>query len=379
MPAQDIPSMKGFSRRQMVRAASVIGAGAAMPFYNEFALAQDAQRALRASMPADAVRISSNENPLGPCPEALEAIYKVAKFGGRYSPNGEQGAFVKAVCETEGLKPDYVAPYAGSSDPLHRAVCAFTSPTKSWVMADPGYEAGAGTAKFIGVKVHRVPLRKDYSHDVKAMLAADPNAGVYYICNPNNPSGSITKREDIEWLLANKNKDAVLVLDEAYIHFCEEMPGSDLVAKDKDVVVLRTFSKAYGMAGIRAGSALARPDLLAKMRPYGSGMLPITGLAAATASLLSKNLVAERRAINKRIRENVFEFLEAKNIKYIPSVSNKFLMEAGRPGFELTKALAENKVFIGRTWPVYPTMVRVSIGTQEEMDKFKAALLKVMA
>ncbi len=386
MSSMDMPVMQGFSRRQLMRATSVITAGAALPFYNEFAMAQQAQlsqqagdRGMRQRMPPDAVRISSNENPLGPCADAIEAIAKIAKFGGRYSPFGEQGDFVKAVCDVDGVKPDYVAAYAGSSDPLHRAVCAYTSPTKSFVMADPGYESGAGTAKFIGAKVHRVPLTAGFAHDVKAMLKADPNAGVYYICNPNNPSGTLTPREDIEWLLANKNKDSIVLLDEAYIHFSEALPGADLVAKDKDVIVLRTFSKAFGMAGIRAGTALGRPDLLAKMRPYGSGMLPITGLVAATASLRAKGLVEERRAINKKIRENVLAFLEKKQIKYIPSESNKFLMEAGRPGAELTRALAAEKVFIGRTWPVYPTMVRVTVGTQEEMDKFKAALTKVMA
>lgn len=378
----DLPEMNGFSRRHVLRAASLLSAGAALPFYNEFAMAQTAAerpRGMRMAMPPDAVRIGSNENPLGPCMEACEAIAKIAKYGGRYSPFNEQGDFIKSVAEVEGVKPEFIAPYAGSSDPLHRSVLAFTSPTKGFVMSDPGYESGAGTAKFVGVKVTRVPLVKGtYAHDVKAMLAADPNAGVYYICNPNNPSGTITKREDIEWLLANKNKDSILLLDEAYIHFCDEMPGSDLVAKEKDVVVLRTFSKAFGMAGIRCGMAMGRPDLLAKMRPYGSGMLPITGLVAGTASYKAKSLVAERRAINTKIREDVFEFLEKKNIKFIPSVSNKFMMEAGRPGVELTRALAQEKVFIGRTWPVWPTMVRVSIGTQADMDKFKAAIGKIM-
>ncbi|MBZ2185638.1 MAG: pyridoxal phosphate-dependent aminotransferase [Bryobacter sp.] len=379
----DLPQMNGYSRRRMLRAASLLSAGAALPFYNEFALAQDAAerpRGMRAPMPPDAVRIGSNENPLGPCAEACEAIAKIARYGGRYSPFNEQGDFIKAVSEVEGVKAEFITPYAGSSDPLHRAVLAFTGPGKGLVMGDPGYESGAGTARFMGIKVTRVPLTAGaYAHDVKAMLAADPNAGVYYICNPNNPTGTITKRADIEWLLANKNKDSILLLDEAYIHFCEEMPGSDLVAKEKDVVVLRTFSKAFGMAGIRCGMAMGRPDLLAKMRPYGSGMLPITGLVAGTASYRAKTLVADRRAINTRIREDVFEFLEKKKIKYIPSVSNKFMMEAGRPGAELTKALAAEKVFIGRTWPVWPTMVRVSIGTQEEMNKFKAALSKVLS
>src|SRR5205085_10289971 len=183
----------------------------------------------------------------------------------RYSPFGEQNEFVKTIAQMEGVKEDYVSPSAGSSDPLHRATCAFTSPTKSWVMANPGY--GGGAPQFIGSKVVRVPLRSDYSHDVEAMIKADPDAGVYYVCNPNNPSGNITPRKDIEYLLANKKKDAVVVVDEAYIHFSETaQPSNDLVAEDKDVVVLRTFSKVYGMAGLRAGFALGRPDLLANMR-----------------------------------------------------------------------------------------------------------------
>jgi histidinol-phosphate aminotransferase len=243
-------------------------------------------------------------------------------------------------------------------------------------MGEPGY--GGGAPEFIGSKTVRVPLRSDFSHDVEAMVKADPNAGVYYICNPNNPSGTITPRKDIEYLLANKKKDAVVVVDEAYIHFSETaQPCNDLVAADKDVVVLRTFSKVYGMAGIRAGFALGRPDLLAKLRPFGGGMLPITGLACATASLRAKGLVPERRAINKRIREDVFSFLEKKNIKYVPSETNFFMMEVGRPGTEYARAMAEQKIMIGRVWAAWPTKVRVTVGTQEEMNKFKAAVEKI--
>ena len=245
-------------------------------------------------------------------------------------------------------------------------------------MANPGY--GGGAPEFIGSKVTRIPLGADYSHDVEAMIQTDPNAGAYYICNPNNPSGTVTTRKDIEYLLANKKKDAVVVVDEAYIHFSEKAQScADLVAADKDVVVLRTFSKIYGMAGIRAGFAMARPDLLAKLRPYGAGMLPITGLACATASMKAKGLVAERRGINKQIRENTFEFLKKKGVQYIPSETNFFMMEVGKPGGEFAQAMAGQKVFIGRIWPAWPTKVRVTVGTQEEMDKFKEACSKVMA
>ena len=324
------------------------------------------------------VRISSNENPLGPCKEGCEAIAKIAPLGGRYSPTGEQQEFVKTVAEMEGVKQECVAAFAGSSDPLFRSSCAFSSPTRSWTMGDPGY--GGGAPEFIGAKTVKVPLAADYSHDVEAMIKADPNAGAYYVCNPNNPSGSITSREKIEYLLAHKQKDAVVIVDEAYIHFSETAkPCSDLVAAGKDVVVLRTFSKVYGMAGIRAGFALARPDLLAKMRPYGGGMLPITGLACATASMKVKNLVPERRAINKKIRENTFAFLDSKKIKFVPSETNFFMMETHRPGNEVAKAFLDKKIMIGRVWPAWPTHVRVTVGTQDEMDKFTAALSQIMA
>jgi len=372
---------KGFSRRDLGRIASLLTAGATLPFYNEFAMAQQAQGGRgggRRGNDPDAVIINQNENPLGPCQEGLDAIAKVAPHGGRYSPFGEQAELVTAIAETEGVKENYVAPFAGSSDPLHRAACAFTAPKRNWVMANPGY--GGGAPAFIGSSVTRVPLRADFAHDGKAMIAADPDGGVYYICNPNNPTGTITPRADIEYILANKKKDAVVVVDEAYIHFADTAkPCNDLVAADKDIIVMRTFSKVYGMAGIRAGFALGRPDLLAKLRQFGVGFLPITGMACATASLRAKDVVAKRKAINKSVRQNTFAFLEKKGVKYLPSESNCFMMDLGRPYNDVYQGLAAQKVYVGRSWPVWPTKVRVTVGTQEEMNKFQAAMEKILA
>jgi len=370
---------KGFSRRQLGRIASLLTAGAALPFYNEFAMAQDAVRRQgggRRAMDPDAVRINQNENPMGPCKEGLEAIAKVAPMGWRYSPNNEQGELIKAIADTEDVKQECISLYAGSSDPLLRVMCAFTSPTQSWTMANPGY--GGGAPAFIGSKLTRVALRDDYSHDAAAMIKADPTAGAYYVVNPNNPTGTVTPRKEIEYLLAHKKENAVVVVDEAYIHFSDHaQPCSDLVTQGKDIIVLRTFSKIYGMAGLRAGFAMARPDLLAKLRPFGVGFMPVTGLACATASLKVKTLVAERRALNQRIREDTFAFLEKKGVKYIPSEANHFMMEVNRPGEEFSSAMAANKVIIGRMWPVWPTKVRVSIGSENDMAKFKAAFEKV--
>jgi histidinol-phosphate aminotransferase len=370
---------KGFSRRDLGRIASLLTAGAAMPFYNEFSMAQAAspQRGRRTADP-DAVHIDQNENPLGPCQEGLEAIAKIAPHGGRYSPSGEQQELVATIAEMEGVKETYVTAFAGSSDPLHRAACAFTAPKRNWVMANPGY--GGGAPAFIGSGVTRVALRDDFGHDGKAMIEADPDGGVYYICNPNNPTGTITPREDIEYILAHKKKDAVVVVDEAYIHFADTAkPCNDLVAADQDVIVMRTFSKVYGMAGIRAGFAMGRPALLAKLRPYGAGFLPVTGLACAIASLKAKDLVAKRKAINTKTRQDTFAFLEKKGVKYIPSQSNCFMMDLGKPHADVHAAFEAQKIYVGREWAVWPTKVRVTVGTPEEMNKFTAALEKIMA
>ncbi len=365
---------RGFSRRSFGRFATLLGAGAAtLPFYNEPAMAQLSNIG---PLPPGAVKINANENPLGPCPEAAEAIHNVVQQGGRYLYE-ETFSFSKTLAEQEGLKPEYVMPFAGSSDPLHRTVMAFTSPAKSFVSGDPGYEAGARAAEFVGAKVVRVPLAKDYSHDVKAMAAADPDAGILYVCNPNNPTGTLTPRADIDWLIENKPKGSILLLDEAYLHFSGAAAASDLVAADKDIVILRTFSKLYGMAGLRAGTALGRPDLLAKLRSFGAGALPVTGMAGAQASLLVKTLVPQRRKMLKDIREDVFSFLDKHNFSFVPSSSNCFMLDAKRPGAELVKALAVEKIFIGRIWPAMPTYARVTVGTADEMAKFKTALLKV--
>src|SRR3954447_140468 len=288
---------RGFTRRNFGRIAAMLTTGAALPFYNEPALAQLSAR----NIPPDAVKIDANENPLGPCAEAAEAIHAIVAQGGRYL-YGETNKFRELMAEQEGLKASYVTPYAGSSAPLHQAVISFTGPDRPFVTADPGYEAGERAADWIGAKVIRVPLTKTYAHDVEAMAAASPNAGLIYICNPNNPTGTVTPRADIEWLVENKPKGSIVMIDEAYIHLCTEPMCSDLVAKDKDVVILRTFSKIYGMAGIRAGAACGRPDLLSKLGWRTAGALPITAMAAATASLQAKSVVPERRKIIGDVR-----------------------------------------------------------------------------
>jgi histidinol-phosphate aminotransferase len=271
-----------------------------------------------------------------------------------------------------------VLPYSGSSEPLHYTVLAFTSKDKPYVTADPGYEAGMQAAKLNGAKIIKVPLTASHAHDVKAMVTSDSNAGVLYICNPNNPTGTTTSRADIEYALANKPKGSILLIDEAYIHFTDATPSLDLVKADKDVIVLRTFSKVYGMAGVRCGLAVGRPDLLEKIQYFGMNSMPIMAVAAATASLQDKDIVQQRRKINTEIRSETFEWLTANNYSFIPSETNCFMLQTNRPGREVMAAMAKQGVYIGRVWPIMPTYVRITVGTNSDMQKFQTAFKQVM-
>ncbi|HEX4038604.1 MAG TPA: pyridoxal phosphate-dependent aminotransferase [Acidobacteriaceae bacterium] len=363
------------SRRSFFRMAAAAGAATALPILTEPQLAR-AQHVSR-PMPPGAIRIDANENPLGPCSGACAMMSSLIPEGGRYDDELTE-RLLETFTAMEGLPSGYVRPYAGSSEPLQYAVLAFTSKERSLVIADPSYEAPMHAATANGARVVKVPLTKDHAHDVRAMVAADPNAGVFYICNPNNPTGTTTSRADIEWALANKPAGSILLVDEAYIQFSEATPTLDLVKAGKDLVVLRTFSKIYGMAGLRCGMAIARPDLMKPIQMYGSNFMPILAVAAANSSLEEPTLVAQRKKINTDIREETFAWLEANRYTFIRSQTNCFMVDTGRPGKQVMDAMAQRNVFIGRVWPIMPTWVRITVGTRSEMAAFRDAWKQVM-
>jgi histidinol-phosphate aminotransferase len=202
---------------------------------------------------------------------------------------------------------------------------------------------------------------------------------VIYICNPNNPTGTITPRADIEYAVANAPKGAIILIDEAYIHLSDAQPSLDFVKDGKDVIVLRTFSKLYGMAGIRMGFAIGRPDLLKKYQAFGQNSLPITALAAAKASLIDKDLVPTRKRIIANIRNENLAWLKSAGYATTPSESNCFMLDVRRPGQEVLAAMAAKDIYIGRIWPAWPTQVRITVGTADEMAAFRGAFTEVMA
>ena len=352
------------SRRSFLSLTAAASAALALRIVTEPMLAH----AAHPNAPANGIKIDANENPLGPGPSAREALTAIIPQGGRYS-DWLSDDLVKTLAEMEGLKPEQVRVFPGSSEPLHYTVALFTSPQRSFVTADPGYEAGMFAAHSVGAKVVKIPLTKSYAHDVKAMLAAGPDAGVFYICTPNNPTGTLTSHSDVEYLVENKPKDSVVLVDEAYIHFTDAPSVIDLVKAGKDVVLLRTFSKIYGMAGLRCGAVFGRPDLLEKIESRGGwNPMPVTA-----------QLVPERKRINSSVRSQVFAWLDRNGYSYVPSEANFFMLDTKKPAKPTIDAMAKQNVFIGRIWPAWPTYTRITIGTSPEMEQFQAAWQKVMS
>ncbi len=337
-------------------------------------------------LPPDTVIISGNENPLGPAKVALDAMVEAGPLGGRYDRTGIARKTVETVSEQFGLKRGYVELYPGSTGPLDMALMSNIGPDRGLVCGDPSYEQGPRAAQACRAPLKMVPLTAGFAHDVRAMAAADPRAGAFYIVNPNNPTGTMTPKEDILWLLKNKPTGSVVIVDEAYHHFSTAESVIDQVGADQDIVVLRTFSKIYGMAGIRAGLAFGRPDLLEKFQSISPEInlrsvasVSLLAAAMAGASLRDPNLVPMRRKINTDNREATLEFMEKNGYKYVAgSQANFFMVDVKRPGREFMMNMLKEKVAVGRTWAAMPTYVRVTVGTAEEMAKFQTAFVKCM-
>lgn len=376
--ARDELHARGYSRRQLGRIATLLVAGSAAVR----AFPAEAQQAAKGV--SGAVRIGANECWTGPFPVGVEAAARIAAHGNRYEPDEEHAKLFAAMAEVEGIPADRVLAWPGSSDPLNRTAITFASPSRGIVTADPAYEAIWRTGAWLGARVTRVPLTADHRHDVRAMLAADPAAGLYYICSPNNPTGTLTPLADIEWLAANKPKDAVLLVDEAYIHWAEVPNAARLAAARDDVVVLRTFSKLFGMAGMRLGLTIASPRLHERMMRYDGGqvtaMLPMTAVACGTASLTQADLIRARRAEMTAVRDETIRHVRARGLKVIPgSRANMFMIDWGRPAKEMQAKLLAEKVQIGRNWEIWPNVGRVTVGSAEDMAAFCTAFDRVIA
>ena len=370
---------RGYSRRAMMRTAMMFAGGAAaLSMSGEAALAADDDAA------KGLVRIGLNECWTGPMEPGLKAGNWALANSNRYSPNNEIPTLIKTISTIDNVPTNLISVYPGSGGILSRAIVAYCSPAKGLVMADPSYNNVLRTAQFIKAPISLVALTSDYRHDVKAMLAANPNAGLYYVVNPNNPTGTMTPMSEIEWLVDNKPAGSIVLIDEAYIHWTTEYPNNTalhLVRAGKEVIIARTFSKIFGMAGARCGYLVAQPDVLKKVALFESDRPSMATAACANASLTAKSLMDSRRQELIANRAMTADYLTKRGLRVIgPSHGNMLMVDWKTKTAKEMIAIykAANVQIAADRWPVWPTVGRISIGSKQEMDAFIAASSKIL-
>lgn len=364
----------GFTRRAF---AGMIAAG-----LTEAAFAQRA--AVPGVAPPDTVWINGNEFPEGPPQASVEAMARIIGGSNRYHYQ-EFPAFYAALAASQGLSANQILVGAGSSEILHAAVEAFTSPTVPLITPQPTYEAVPELAKYKGVPVRETPLTSKMAPDVKRLAAEAEKAGggLIYICNPNNPTSAITPSDDLAWLAANLPQNTYVLVDEAYLHYATSPEASSAfqyVKEGKNVIVARTFSKIYGMAGLRVGYAAAPPELIQRMTHYRNNVISIVSVRAVLAALeLGPKLLDERKAKIVHTRDELCAWLSQRKVGFIPPQANFIMIETGRDAKQMQAAMLAKGVAIGRPFPALNHMIRVSIGTDAEMEKFRRVFTEVMA
>jgi histidinol-phosphate aminotransferase len=385
--AMDLAS-PGLSRRSFARLLGLVGAGLG----SGLATGTLAPREARAQAPAGApapvrmnpeelLRLSANENPYGPCPAAFTALREAASRSFRY-PDAELDGLTEAVAQSHGLPPEQVVLGAGSSEILKLAAAAFTAPDRAVVVAEPTFEAIVFYARATGAPVVKVPLTADHRHDL-AKMAAVPKAGIVYLCNPNNPTASLTPKGEVRAFLKALPPTTAVLVDEAYFHYVESPDYESvlpLLGEHPNLIVARTFSKIHGMAGLRCGYGVAQKETALRLRLHQAfDSLSLPALVAARASLGDPAHLERSRQLNREVRGRVCSALDGMGLRYIPSSANFMMIDLGREMEPVRAALRARKVDAGRRFPAMPHHLRVTIGTGDEMDRFLAAFKQVMA
>jgi histidinol-phosphate aminotransferase len=322
---------------------------------------------------AGSIAINSNENAYGPLPSAIQAMQTALARGNRY-PFGFYDPLVSKIARVNSVSKDQVVMGAGSTEMLRLVAQAFLAPGKNVVVADPTFEAMGEFAEALGAEVRKVPLTASYTHDLEAMLKrADASTGLVYICNPNNPTASLTPPNQIDSFIRSVPPQTTVLIDEAYHHFAMGSPEyrSFMDQAGDRVIVMRTFSKIYGMAGIRLGYAVASPATIKRMSAY---RLPISvNTIAAAGGLASLEDDAAMRSAAARNATDRAEFAReaaARNVSMIPSFANFAMLKVNQPVKQVIDGFREKSVLIGRPFPPMNDYVRISFGLPSEMKTF---------
>jgi histidinol-phosphate aminotransferase len=363
------------NRRNFLRnAAATAAAATALPPLADLAFSELVP-ASRASEPGGPIILSRNENAYGPSQKVLTAMQSALQFANRY-PDPATSALHERIAQSHSIKPDQLVLGCGSGEILSTTAAAFLGPGKKLITALPTFESIGRCAKTLGAEVAEIPLAKDYSHDLATMLAqTDSSTSLIYICNPNNPTGSLTPRADLESFIRRLPSTTIVLLDEAYHHFVGSTPEYssfiDHPMNDDRVIVARTFSKVFGLAGIRVGYAVGAPEkiqaLAARRLPEG---LNAVGARAALIAYDDLDYVQFSEKRNADDRQEFFNQARTRNIQAIPSFTNFAMLQTNRKATDVIEHFRKNNIAIARLFPSMSTFVRISFGKPEEMKEF---------
>lgn len=340
-------------------------------------------------MDPNSLRLDSNENPLGPGPVAMEAMTKGFDYAGRYPTNAKPNTseLRDTIARKFGVRPENVLVANGSGELLRVATRVYTSPSRHLVTASPSFESPVEMAGQIGSPVKRMPVDKEGKLDLDKMAAAARWAGLVFFCNPNNPTATVHSFKTVADFVGRVRRESpqtAILIDEAYHDYVEDPNYGTAVAlalEHPDVLVTRTLSKAYGMAGMRVGYAIAQAKTIEGLQRWVMTFTTNSmAQAAAVASLKDQAHIDRERARNTEVRTYVTRFFNELGFKTTASQGNFVFVDIGIPSKEFKEACAKQSVIVGREFPpLEKTWARISLGTMEEMKKATEVFAKVLS
>jgi histidinol-phosphate aminotransferase len=376
----DFMNTIGISRRDFAR---LLGAGATAALVRPaVSFAKPTQPLTTSLAPGGVVRLSANENPYGPSPKAFQAITESFGLACRY-PDEHNDVLIDKLAKLNGVDHDQILLGDGSAEILKLCAETFTGPQNGkLVAADPTFEAILNNASANGAEVVKVPLTSSYQHDLPRMRDS-AKGGLIYVCNPNNPTASITPKGELRDFIAKTSPQTTILVDEAYFHYADSPDYDSVIALVKDhpnLIVSRTFSKIYGMAGLRCGYCVARKETIDRMRRNQMwDSVNCMALAAAIASLDDLDHVPNGQRLNRETKTFVTSELDKMSYEQIPSQANFIMFDCKRSVAPLIQAMKQRKVHVGRLFPALPNHMRLTIGKKSEMESFIEAFKQVTA
>ena len=368
------------SRRDFAR---LLGAGAAAAVVRPpLSFAKPTQSVTTPLAEGGIVRLSANENPYGPAPKAFQAITDSFGLACRY-PDEHNNVLIDKLAKLNGVNHDQILLGDGSGEILKLCAETFTGPQNGkLVAADPTFEAILNNASANGAEVVKVPLTGNFQHDLPKMRDS-AKAGLIYVCNPNNPTASITPKDELRDFIGTAPPQTMILVDEAYFHYADSPNYESVIALVKDhpnLIVSRTFSKIYGMAGLRCGYCVAQKETIDRLRRNQMwDSVNCMALAAATASLDDLDHVPNGQRLNREAKTFVISELDKMGYKQIPSQANFIMFDCKRPVVPLIQAMKQRNVHVGRLFPALPNYMRLTIGKKTEMESFVSAFKQVTA